>query len=168
MSFLKAEQCRYSFRIRRIDFRLPTLILLSCAYRKSVSVLIANQRQRKWRNDTNFKMAVYWRVKFELLNLRLKLYIKCSQNNVILLVWIWQMSIVHLWQPFEGFHHLIRSGNELIRNFWQENWLIALRILLWNYESNDSSTCCRCRCISSCKCWCLCTSQFSIFIGDFN
>ena len=38
-------------------------ILLSCAYRKFVSVLIANQRQRIWRNDTNFKMAVYWRVK---------------------------------------------------------------------------------------------------------
>jgi hypothetical protein len=112
----------------------------------------------KWRfteGETNFN-------KGKFVNLQLKLYIKRSQNNVILLVWIWQRSIVYFWQAFEGFHHLIRSGNEMIRNFWQENyWLMALRILLWNYESNDSSTCCHCRCISSCKCWCLCTSDLS-------
>jgi hypothetical protein len=72
----------------------------------------------KWRNDTNFKMTVYWRVKQrEICEFTTKIITQRSQKNVILLVWIWQMSKVHFGQAFEGFHNLIRSGNEMIRNF---------------------------------------------------
>jgi hypothetical protein len=67
--------------------------------------------------------------KGKFVNLQLKLNIKRSQNNVILLVWIWQRSRVYFWQAFEGFHHLIRSANEIIRNFYRQtnDWLMALR-----------------------------------------
>jgi hypothetical protein len=164
MIFLYLRMQIYCYRARTgINLRMQIYCYRAhsqstTAYRwNDVMILISKWRFTEGSNKGKF------------VNLRLKLYIKRSQNNVILLVWIWQMSIVHFWQAFEGFHHLIRSGNEMIRNFWQENyWLMALTILLWNYESNDSSTCWRCRCISSCKCWCLCTSQFNIFIGDFN
>jgi hypothetical protein len=53
----------------------------------------------------------------KFVNLQLKLNIKRSQNNVILLVWIWQRSRVYFWQAFERFHHLIRSANEMIAIF---------------------------------------------------
>jgi hypothetical protein len=151
-------ECRYIAIVRVPEVCKHAHSQSATAYRWNDVMIIIS----KWRFTEGWN-------KGKFVNLRLKLYIKRSQNNVILLVWIWQMSIVHFLQAFEGFHHLIRSGNEMIRNFWQENyWLMALRLLLWSYESNDSSTFCLCRCISSCKYWRLRTSQFNIFIDHFN
>jgi hypothetical protein len=111
-------ECRYIAIVRVPEVCKRAYSQSATAYRWNDVMIIIS----KWRFTEGWN-------KGKFVNLQLKLNIKRSQNNVILLVWIWQMSIVHFWQAFEGFHHLIRSGNELIRNFYRQTnyWLMALR-----------------------------------------
>ena len=85
-------ECRYIAMIVRVpEVCKRALSQSATAYRWNDVMIIIS----KWRFTEGWN-------KGKFVNLQLKLYIKGSPNNVILLVWIWQM---------------------------------ALRILLWNYES---------------------------------
>ena len=103
-------ECRYIAIVRVPEVCKRAYSQSVTAYRwNDVMIIISKWRFTEGWNEGKF------------VNLQLKLNIRRSQNNVILLVWIWQMSRVYFWQAFEGFHHLIRSSNEMIRNFRQKN-----------------------------------------------